>query len=313
MPTVSVTLFGNARLFGQDLRALDDVAVRAEAAGIHQVVLPDHVLIGPHTDAYPFGSFPVPPEQPWPEPLTMLAAIASRTTTIRLSTGVLVAPLRSAALLAKTVATLDAISGGRVDLGVGTGWQREEYEATGVPFAGRGARMDDQLHACHALWDDAPATFAAPTVAFRDMWCLPRPVQPGGVPIWFGGPGNAKTGRRIAALGAGWLPIAGTRPDAVRDGLVAIRAAVAAAGRDPASVGVRVTATTAAGPAGPDLARTIAAAGAHVAAGATAVAFPLAAFVPSAGDVDDVLAQVAAAARDWGPGPPAPPGKTNGC
>jgi probable F420-dependent oxidoreductase len=293
-PTVGVTLFGMERLFGGDLRALVDVAVWAERAGIGQVVLPDHVAIGPRTDRYPFGTFPVPEDQPWPEPLTLLAAIASRTEQIRLATGVLVAPLRPAALLAKTVATLDVLSGGRVDLGVGTGWQAEEYEACGVPFAGRGARMDDALRAVAALWAGAPTTFASPTTSLREIWSLPAPVQPGGVPIWFGGPGTAKTAARIAELGQGWLPIGGTAADAVGAGIAVIHDALARAGRDPAELGVRVTASAVPGHAGTaDLEQTIAAVMPFLDAGATAVSFPLVQFLRARDDVEPVLARLA--------------------
>src|SRR6185436_18984466 len=97
---------------------------------------------------YPYGDFPFPPADPWVEPLTTLAAMAAVTSTVRLGTGVLITPLRPAVLLAKTIATLDNLSGGRVDLGVGLGWQREEYAAIGVSFTERWARHDDEIRAC---------------------------------------------------------------------------------------------------------------------------------------------------------------------
>ena len=115
--------------------------------------------MGPHTENYVWGKFPVPPDAPWFEPLTMLTAIAAVTTRVRLATGILIAPLRPAAFLAKQVATLDQISGGRVDLGVGTGWQREEYDAQGLAFEQRGQLLDDTLAACTVLWRDTPAAF----------------------------------------------------------------------------------------------------------------------------------------------------------
>ena len=129
------------------------------------------------TDRYPFGKFPLPPEYPWFEPLTMLAAIAGATSRIRLATGVLISPLRPAVLLAKIAATLDVVSGGRLDLGVGTGWQREEYEASGIPFAGRAARMDDQLRACRVLWSDAPARSSPRRCASRASGRTPSPCS----------------------------------------------------------------------------------------------------------------------------------------
>ena len=117
---------------GSDPHSLLDVAKAADDAGVDRLVVSDHVVLGPNLDAYRWGRFPTGPEAPWHEPLTCLTAFAAVTERVRLSTGILIAPLRRAPLLAKTVATLDVVSGGRVDLGVGVGWQREEYDAVGL-------------------------------------------------------------------------------------------------------------------------------------------------------------------------------------
>ena len=219
---VSLTISGFTRLFDGDLRAVLDAARAAEGAGIDQVTLADHVVMGARTDRYPFGTFPYPPEEPWPEPLTLLAAIAGVTERVRLATGILISPLRPAVLLAKTAATLDAISHGRLDLGVGIGWQREEYEALGVPWADRYGRFEDQLRACLALWtDEPPVEFDAPTVQFGPTWCEPRPVQRP-IPLWFG---VAATDRNIALmreLGSGWMPIHTTTPAELAAGIAAL-------------------------------------------------------------------------------------------
>src|SRR5262245_58425459 len=130
---VAVGLFGYQNFFGGNLAKAGDFARMAEGEGIDLVSITDHVAMGPRTDRYPYGPFPVGPEWPWPEPMVVLSAIAAVTERIRLSMSVLIAPLRSAALLAKQAATLDAISGGRLDLGVGVGWQEEEYLASGIP------------------------------------------------------------------------------------------------------------------------------------------------------------------------------------
>ena len=199
---ISLGVFGLERLFGGDPRAMIEVAQQAEAAGVDQINFTDHVVMSARTDRYPFGKFPLPPEYPWFEPLTMLAAIAGATSRIRLATGVLISPLRPAVLLAKIAATLDVVSGGRLDLGVGTGWQREEYEASGIPFAGRMARMDDQLRACRVLWRDAPASFESATVRFEGIWSNPKPLQ-SPLPLWFGLAPTEANARRIAELGEG--------------------------------------------------------------------------------------------------------------
>src|SRR3954468_20982 len=153
---------------GPDLRPLLDLASSADAAGVDRLVVSDHVLLGRNTDAYRWGRFPTPPEAPWLEPLTCLTAFAAVTTRVRLSTGILIAPLRPATVLAKTVATLDVLSGGRVDLGVGVGWHREEYDATGIAFAGRGDLLEETMAACRALWSALPASYDGKHVVFSD-------------------------------------------------------------------------------------------------------------------------------------------------
>src|SRR3546814_20459729 len=133
--------------------------------------------------------------------------MASATTDIRMSTGILIAPLRPAAGLAKALATLDVQWRGRVEFGVGTGWQEEEFTAQGMDFARRGELLDDTMAACQALWAPGSASFDSPTVSFQDIWCEPKPVQPGGPPILFSGTLTGRNLRRIERPGSGWLPI----------------------------------------------------------------------------------------------------------
>src|SRR3954452_14948302 len=136
--TLSLGLPNFGGWVGNDWRTLLDIARAAEDAGVERIVVTDHVVLGYGTDAYSWGRFPTAPDGPWLEPLTCLTAIAAVTERLRLATGILIAPLRPAAVLAKTVATLDVMSGGRVDLGVGVGWHREEYDALGLDFKARG-------------------------------------------------------------------------------------------------------------------------------------------------------------------------------
>ena len=296
-PGVSVTISGLARLFGDDLAAVLDAARAADEAGVHQLVLPDHLAVGPRTDRYPFGTFPYPPEEPWLEPLTTLAAIAATTERARLATGVLIAPLRPALVLAKTAATLDVLSRGRLDLGVGTGWQPEEFTDPGQPFVGRTTRLEDTVRACQALWNEAPpVSFSSSTVSFRDLWCAPRPVQPGGIPVWFGGGPTDRTARRIAALGHGWLPV-GVRPvGELHDGIERIRAAYRDAGRDPATLGVRAVVGVATDERGrPDLDRTFAPVDELAALGVTMISVALGRFLRDRADVAPFLRDVGAA------------------
>jgi probable F420-dependent oxidoreductase len=238
-PRLHLTLPSFGSWAGDDWGRVLDLARAADEAGVDGVVVPDHVAIGPRTDAYPAGAFPLPVDAPWLEPLTVLTAVAAVTARLRLGTGVLIAPVRPPVVLAKTVATLDVLSGGRVDLGVGTGWQREELEAAGVPWAERGARLTDGIAACRALWEaDGPVTIDRPTVAFADISSAPTPVQRP-LPVLFSGTLHARNVDRIVRLGDGWIPIMGATLDDIATGVRTLRAAYRAAGRDPATLRVR--------------------------------------------------------------------------
>ncbi len=220
-------------------RLLDDASA-ADAAGIDALTLVDHVVLGGNLGRYPYGAFPGGPETPWLEPLTMLAGIAARTSRIRLATGVLIAPLRGAAVLAKAAATLDLLSGGRLDLGVGTGWLAKEYEAAGLDFADRGGLLDDTLAACEALWRGGPTAFSSPRLSFDDVWCHPTPAQRDGIPLWLAGELHRRNLDRIVRHGSGWIPSPTATVDDVRAGVDAVHQALASAGREPGSVRVRV-------------------------------------------------------------------------
>ncbi|MGN6475330.1 MAG: TIGR03619 family F420-dependent LLM class oxidoreductase [Mycobacteriales bacterium] len=284
MTTLSVGVSNFGSWSGGDWRGLVDLARHAEDSGIDRIVVVDHVVMGRNTDAYAWGRFPVPPEAPWLEPLSVLSAMAAVTSAIRLSTGILIAPLRSAPLLAKQVATLDVLSAGRVDLGVGVGWQREEYDAQDLDFAKRGALLDDTIGACRALWSDLPAKFDSDSVSFDDTFCSPQPVQTR-LPVWFGGTLNERMLGRIVELGDGWIPIMGATLDDVRDGAARLREATSR------PIDVQMRATTATGPDGrPDPTATLAGVPELVEAGVTDVTINLAAFAPTLADAPTVLA-----------------------
>ncbi|HWB66345.1 MAG TPA: TIGR03619 family F420-dependent LLM class oxidoreductase [Mycobacteriales bacterium] len=222
--TLSIGLPNFGGWAGGDWRALVDTAVAAEAAGAHRVIVTDHVVMGGDTSAYHWGRFPTAPDGPWLEPLTVLSAIASATSRVRLATGILIAGLRPVPVLAKTVATLDALSGGRVDLGVGVGWQQAEYDASGLDFATRGRRLDETIAGCRALWSQSPASYRSATISFDGVYCWPQPAQPR-LPVWFAGTLNERNLRRIVDLGDGWIPIMGSTLDDVRAGAARLRQA----------------------------------------------------------------------------------------
>jgi probable F420-dependent oxidoreductase len=293
-PTLTVGLANYGSLFSPpDWYRFVDLARAADDAGVDRIVVVDHVVMGPHTENYVWGKFPVPPEAPWLEPLIVLAAIASATTRVRLATGILIAPLRPAALLAKQTATLDVLSRGRLDLGVGTGWQREEYDAEGIDFSRRGELLSDTLAACKVLWSDTPADLDTPTLSFRDVYCEPKPLQAGGVPLWIAGTLHARNLERMVRWGDAWIPIMGASLDDIADGARRIDEAWRAAGRDPSALHVQAPLRVERGDDGrPDLARSMATVGDLVTAGATDVHVTLRAFNGDPADAPAVLGDI---------------------
>lgn len=228
---------------------LTDWAQLLERAGFDRLLVSEHIAFGMHMDAYANpqtggtegGRQPTGPDGHWLEPLTVLTYLAARTEHIRLGTNILLAALRPAAVLAKTVATLDVLSGGRVDLGVGVGWQREEYDAAGVDFDKRGAILDQTLEVCRRLWVENEVSYASPGpgpgLTFDRIHQMPKPVQRGGVPIWVSGTVNRAVARRLARFGKYWIPWGEDARD-IAGGIGRMRAAVEHAGGDPYAFGV---------------------------------------------------------------------------
>jgi probable F420-dependent oxidoreductase len=224
---------------------LFDHARVLDAAGVDRLVVSDHVVFGEHLEEYgrpemggrAGGKQPTGPDGHWLEPLTTLSVLAGMTTRIRLGTGILVAALRRPAVLAKSTATLDVLSGGRLDLGVGVGWQREEYEASGLDFKERGRLLDHTLSVCQTLWREQRAHYESPELAFDAIHMMPKPLQPGGVPIWISGTVNQRVVRRLARFGPRWIPW-GDAADDVVHGAALMREALNGVGFDPQALQV---------------------------------------------------------------------------
>ena len=173
-------------------------AVRAEQLGYDSVWVSDHVVVpNAYLDRIGAGIY---------DPLVTLAVAAGATSRVRLGTTVLIVPYRNPVVTAKMVSTLDALSGGRVVLGVGAGWQAEESAMLGVPFAERGPMTDEYLAAMRELWTSPAPSFAGKYTQFEGLHFEPKPVQRPHPPIWVGGHGRASL-RRAAAIGAAWHPI----------------------------------------------------------------------------------------------------------
>ncbi len=298
MPRVNtvVNLHGVHTLFDGDIQRVVDLAVAADEIGIDYLSLPDHVVMGLGTDAYPYGKFPLPETFAWFEPLTVLAAIAGRTRRIRLSTSVVIVPLRPAALLAKICATLDQLSGGRFELGAGTGWQREEYEACGVPFENKAARMIDSLRACRALWSGERVSLDTATVQLDRVCSVPAPLQSGGVPLWLGMAPTPRARGWMAELEAGWIPMA-NQPEVLQPDIERISEAYEKAGRSASDVRVRSGLPVRLDQSKrPDLAATLEGIGAAAAVGVTDIEVFVRPFIGSPDAAEGVLRQIAAAA-----------------
>ena len=213
------------------------LARAAEAAGFDTVFAIDHVVLPQHYDSiYPYsadGRMPAANTAAYPDPLIWMAFAAAATTRLKLMTGVIILPQREPMVLAKQVATLDAMSGGRIELGIGVGWLKEEFAAIGVPFARRGKRADDYIGAMRALWAGDGASFQGEFASFDKVNSNPKPVR-GSVPIIVGGHSEAAA-RRAGRLGNGFFPSIGAQADTFPLFDVVSRAAEAA-GRDPASI-----------------------------------------------------------------------------
>ena len=216
------------------------LARAGEAAGFESLWTVEHTVVpGGYGSKYPYadsgrmagGNDSIA----LPDPLIWMAYVAAVTTRIKLATGIMILPQHNPVVAAKQIATLDHMSGGRILLGIGVGWLKEEFEAIGVPFAERGARMDEYMQAMRELWGAETPTFAGRFVAFKDAYCRPQPVAKR-VPLIVGGHSEAAA-RRAGRLGDGFFPARG----APEELFAIVRKAALDAGRDPKSIEITVS------------------------------------------------------------------------
>jgi probable F420-dependent oxidoreductase len=298
---IHLTNFSNEDL--GDWSGLLDLARAADANGIDKVVVSDHVVMGEQLDEYGKpevggvrgGKQPTGPDGLWMEPLTLLSVIAGTTTHVRLGTHVLLAALRRPVVLAKSLATLDVLSNGRLDIGIGVGWQKEEYDAAGLDFSTRGRALDDTIDILQTLWRSQAATYEVGGRTVSGIHQMPKPRQAGGVPIWVSGTLNKKVAERLARYGSGWIPWGDAAVDLTAS-IPALWQMVEAAGGDPS--GLRVVGNVAVhkrDDGTPDVAASIDALQPQLAAGVTDVMLRVP--LPSAAAAGEIFAEWSGAFR----------------
>lgn len=218
------------------------MATNADRCGIESIWSVEHVVIPDgYQSQYPYsdsGKIPGADDADIPDPLIWLAYAAGITSQVRLATGILIVPQRNPVVLAKECATLDKLSNGRFDLGIGVGWLEEEFNALGLPFDDRGQRTDDYVAAMRALWTQDKASYDGKFASFKNAIQRPQPVEPSGVPIVVGGHSKAAA-RRAGRLGDGFFPISAGQEELV--GLLDLMKETAAEhGRDGDAITVTV-------------------------------------------------------------------------
>jgi len=223
--------------------AIEAMVAHGEALGFSSVVVADH-LVFPVTihSRYPYtvsGAFPGQGDAL--DQLSLMAFVAGKSRRLRLISSVMILPHRNPVVTAKMLATIDVLSGGRVTVGVGVGWLREEFQALGAPdFDRRGAVSDEYLRIFKTLWTQDPASFRGEFYSFEALRCLPQPTQKPHPPIWVGGHSKVAL-RRVARLGDGWHPVGATpavplRPPEMRASLDELRRLADAERRDFAAL-----------------------------------------------------------------------------
>lgn len=227
---------------GNDPGAIRDFAQGAEAAGFEHLLAYDHVL-GADPDRPGGWTGPYTKDSPFHEPFVLFGYLAAATTALELVTGVIILPQRQAALVAKQAAEVDLLSGGRLRLGIGTGWNAVEYEALGESFHDRGRRQEEQVALMRELWEREVIDFEGRWHRVTRAGINPRPGRR--IPIWFGGVADVAL-RRAARIGDGWLPL--VPPDErARSAVAKVQGWLRDAGRDPGDFGIEPQARIAGG------------------------------------------------------------------
>jgi probable F420-dependent oxidoreductase len=222
---------------------LRTVATNAERLGVATLWVPEHVvLLDKYASKYPYsqdGALPAPTNAPIFDPFISLTAMAAVTSKIRLATGICLVPEHNPLVLAKVVATLDFLSGGRALLGVGIGWLEEEFQAIGIPWEKRAQRTRECIEAMRKLWGEEPCSYSGEFVSFEGVRSNPKPISGPKLPVWFGGESGPAL-RRVAEYGNGWCGFNLT-PDEATAKIKRIEELLKASGRKRSDVELAVS------------------------------------------------------------------------
>ena len=221
--------------YGNDPQAIKDYAQTAEGLGYDYLLVYDHVL-GAHPERQPRLTGPYTDAHPFHEPMVLFGFLAAVTANLELVTGILILPQRQTALVAKQTAAVDVLSGGRLRLGIGIGWNYVEYDALGKNFRTRGRQVEEQIEVLRKLWTKPLVTHQTDDHNIDNAGILPLPVQRP-IPIWFGGVAEPVL-KRAARLGDGWMPAGRLPDDDMRGHVERLNGYLSDAGRDPRSFGI---------------------------------------------------------------------------
>lgn len=293
---ISANMMGVETLYGGSARAQIEIAKIGDRMGIDLVSVSDHLLVsrsaieeGKYLNGakFPYGHLD------WYEPAVSLGAIAAVTERIRLTTAIMIGPLRSVPLLAKQLATIDALSGGRVEVALGAGWMEEEFEGSNMPLEGRFGYLEEQVEACRKLWvEPGYVSYRGKRTQLKEVYAKPQPVQVGGVPVLLGLLPSERNVERMARIADGWASPPLT-PDAFGAARTQLLEALKRAGRDSSRFQCRAPCFMLPDADGkPNIDKLLDVARALIAVGADTLDFPVALLCRHADDIEPFFARL---------------------
>ena len=292
----SIILGTDPELTQNGFRPIVEIAQIADEVGIDVVTLPEHLAMTNNMAEFirRYGENPpVNSQTAFAEPMVFLSAVAAVTKRVTLATSIILSPLRTGLSMAKQMATLDYMSGGRTIFGLGAGWQKEEFAATDMPWPGRHRHLFEQVQAFRELWSKAPASFHGEFINFDDLNCLPFPAQGRDVPLLLGIEGNDRNIERMADLGVGWMPMGGVGLAELVEPISKLKTAYRAKGHDAGSFEISAFAEFSFDDDGrPDLQKSLDLVERYQDIGVTMLIFAPSAYCPTVKDYAPVLERI---------------------